>query len=148
MKWTEERKKYLRKLFPCHRLGFLLLDSSMKVSLKAHDMSEYDYIITSSDLFKYYVIFDAMLHIGQQSICLKKARLYSRKDEVLVVSKELKQNGLYEKCLVVPYGQEDKLSKELSYYFNEVKPINDKDNREYAYFDKESKSIKAMNRKE
>ena len=144
MAWSEERKEYFKKLFPDYRLGFLLMSTTKGVDLRHHNMSDYDYIVIQSDFYRCYILFNANLHIGKQGISLEKAYKYIRKNELTVVSKSLGHDRLYEKCLVIPYGREDKISKDLSYYFTEVTPIDHKENRVYGFYNSKTQSIEAI----
>ena len=120
------------------------MDTSMNVYLDSYDMRVYDYIVVFSDVSKYYILIKANLHIGQQSVSLHRARKYSRKNEISIVKKALKHNKLYEKCLVIPYGREDRLLYDIDYYFSEIAPVNDNGKNEYGYYDEETQMIKAL----
>ena len=144
MSWSEKRKEYFIKLFPDYRLGFLLMNISKGVDLRHHNMSDYDYIVIQSDFYRCYILFKANLHIGKQSISLEKTHTYIRKNELTIVSKSLGHDKLYEKCLVIPYGREDKISKDLSYYFIEVVPINHKQNMVYGFYNAETQLIESI----
>ncbi len=139
MKWTEDRKAFIRSLFHNKRLIFKNIgEDCLIVNHEKDNLNNYDYMIMALESYNCYLICVANLHSSNQSSSFKAAKIFLSASKITAVAKYISFNGkrtsMYEKVFIVPFSKIEKFSESVDEFFNSFSAINETKAVVYGYY--------------
>lgn len=149
MKWTEERKTFIRSLFHNNRLIFKNIgEDCLIINHEKDNLNNYDFMIMAIESCNCYLICIANLHSSNQSSSFKAVRDYLNSRNITAVAKYIsfnsKRTSMYEKVFIVPFSKIEEFAEHSYDYFNSFKSINEINFMVYGYYDETSNTIMSL----